>query len=295
MPRLIWVFGGHTYILLVLSCRGSNARDLMIILHKTDICIRSIRKDKANSLKGAHTVFWQFLYIWAATWQKQQNECAPSEDSDQPGHPLCAQWVAKGPRFLMWTAETLIRLGGCPGWSESSLGAHSLCWSCHVTAHFCPVVLQYDLWIKKLYKLCNSVLAKCFNVIEFYFKHAKTLAISAGHKKILNLLMCILMMHKRIWILFWVMVKISHTTITAELKDFPTESQVVKQYNISWQSEMSTKFTCALMTVHWNTKWAVSWQNQQSGMCAQRRLRSAWASAQSDQSLPCPHEESLGP
>ena len=25
-------------------------------------------------------------------------------------------------------------------------------------------------------------------------------------------------------------------------------------------------------------------------LCAQRRLRSAWASAQSDQSLPCPHE-----
>ena len=31
-------------------------------------------------------------------------------------------------------------------------------------------------------------------------------------------------------------------------------------------------------------KWAASWQNQQSGMCAQRRLRSAWASSQSDQS-----------
>ena len=24
---------------------------------------------------------------WATTWQNQQNECAPSEDSDQPGHP----------------------------------------------------------------------------------------------------------------------------------------------------------------------------------------------------------------
>ena len=35
---------------------------------------------------------------------------------------------------------------------------------------------------------------------------------------------------------------------------------------------------------------ATSWQNQQSGMCAQWRLRSAWASAQSDQSLRCPHE-----
>ena len=25
--------------------------------------------------------------IWAASWQNQQNACAPSEDSDQPGHP----------------------------------------------------------------------------------------------------------------------------------------------------------------------------------------------------------------
>ena len=36
---------------------------------------------------------------------------------------------------------------------------------------------------------------------------------------------------------------------------------------------------------------AASWQNQQTGMCAQRRLRWAWASAQSDQSLRCLHEE----
>ena len=40
-------------------------------------------------------------------------------------------------------------------------------------------------------------------------------------------------------------------------------------------------------------KWAASWQNH--GMWAHRRLRSAWASGQSDQSLRCPHEESLGP
>ena len=25
--------------------------------------------------------------IWAATWQNQQSDSAPSEDSDQPGHP----------------------------------------------------------------------------------------------------------------------------------------------------------------------------------------------------------------
>ena len=34
---------------------------------------------------------------------------------------------------------------------------------------------------------------------------------------------------------------------------------------------------------------------QQNGMRAQRRLRSAWVSAQSDQNLRCPPEESLGP
>ena len=32
-------------------------------------------------------------------------------------------------------------------------------------------------------------------------------------------------------------------------------------------------------------KWAAAWQNQQNAMCTRRRLRSAWASAQSDQSL----------
>ena len=35
-------------------------------------------------------------------------------------------------------------------------------------------------------------------------------------------------------------------------------------------------------------------QNQQNYICAQRRQRSAWTSAQSDQSLRCPHEETLG-
>ena len=38
------------------------------------------------------------------------------------------------------TAKTLIRLGGCPGWSESSLGAQSLCWFCHVAAHIILVI-----------------------------------------------------------------------------------------------------------------------------------------------------------
>ena len=36
---------------------------------------------------------------------------------------LCAQWVARAKASFMRTAKTLSRLGGCPGWSESSMGA----------------------------------------------------------------------------------------------------------------------------------------------------------------------------
>ena len=49
--------------------------------------------------------------------------CAPSEDSDQPGHPP-SLWVLSYPTER--TAKTLIRLGGCRDWSESSLGTHAI-------------------------------------------------------------------------------------------------------------------------------------------------------------------------
>ena len=41
-------------------------------------------------------------------------------------------WVLSYP---LSAQRRLIRLGGCPGWSESSLGAQLLCWFCHVAAH----------------------------------------------------------------------------------------------------------------------------------------------------------------
>ena len=56
--------------------------------------------------------------------------CAPSEDSDQPGHPPSLIRVFAvhsvggwGPNVSSCEQQRLIRLGGCPGWSESSLGA----------------------------------------------------------------------------------------------------------------------------------------------------------------------------
>ena len=50
-----------------------------------------------------------------------------------------------------------------------------------------------------------------------------------------------------------------------------------------------------LIVIHLNLDesvlWAAAWPNQQNDLCAQWRLRSAWTSTQSDQSLHCPHEK----
>ena len=56
-------------------------------------------------------------FIWAATWQNQQHECAPSEDSDQPRHPPSLIWVfavrMKKPWVLSYSLSAQGRL-----WSD---------------------------------------------------------------------------------------------------------------------------------------------------------------------------------
>ena len=57
------------------------------------------------------------------------------------------------------------------------------------------------------------------------------------------------------------------------LRQSPSQSKSEKQF--CWSTSL-----CVII-------WATSWQNHQTYMCAQRRLRSAWASAQSDRSSLC--------
>ena len=59
--------------------------------------------------------------------------CVPSEDLDQPGRRpsrirvftvhMRKHWALN---YLLCAQWRLIRLGRCPGWSESSLGAHAI-------------------------------------------------------------------------------------------------------------------------------------------------------------------------
>ena len=55
--------------------------------------------------------------------QRRLRSARASAQSDQSLR--CAlNGLLRTQAFFMPTAKTLIRLGGCPGWSESSLGAH---------------------------------------------------------------------------------------------------------------------------------------------------------------------------
>ena len=72
----------------------------------------------------------------------------PSNDSEQPGHPpsligvftvgMKKHWILSYP---LSAQRRLIRLGGCPGWSESLLGAQSFCWFCHEMAQILVMLI----------------------------------------------------------------------------------------------------------------------------------------------------------
>ena len=88
---------------------------------------------------------------------------APSEDSDQPGHP---------PSLIGVFAVRMKKAhSGCPGWSESSLGAHAIllvfsrggsyCWKPHETNH---VTGMTEIWGGSY--LCHTWYCHIFNGCE---------------------------------------------------------------------------------------------------------------------------------
>ena len=73
---------------------------------------------------------------------KKKKWHVPSKGSDQSGHPAvwseslcCPHEESLGSQLpTECTAKTLIRVGGCPGWSESSLDAHAISLICREAA-----------------------------------------------------------------------------------------------------------------------------------------------------------------
>ena len=64
-------------------------------------------------------------------------------------------WVLSYPLSAL---RRLIRLGGCPGWSESLLGAQSFCGFCHEGAHMW-IDIQFVDW--HTYHCCTKLTINC--------------------------------------------------------------------------------------------------------------------------------------
>ena len=191
LPRLICVFTGPTgNIIVFVMLRLKYWFCYFVMLEILSLLF--VRKNQKQTWRKIKLFFWNVRLLefpvpiascqskftltsqmrlklgtikWAATWQNHRSECAPSEDSDQPGHPPSLIRVLavrmKKPWVLSYPLSAqlrLIRLGGCPGWSESSLGAHSFCWFCHVLAQICMffVLVWFDF---------------CFMALQHIFGH----------------------------------------------------------------------------------------------------------------------------
>ena len=99
--------------------------------------------------------------------------CVLSEDSDQPGHPPSLIKSLRYPHEksigtlpIECTAKALIRLGRCPGWSESSLGTHAIL----LSLSCCGWIL---LWLhRKFIALLDGVL-KAWMLTNCFYMLAK--------------------------------------------------------------------------------------------------------------------------
>ena len=108
---------------------------------------------------------------WAASWQNQQNDCAPSEDSDQPGHPPSLIRVfavrMKKTRVLSYPLSAQRRLWS--DWADAQADLRPrwvhmpLYWFCHEAAHMAlfPAVLSR-------FFPTIGVLSRSFLLIEIY-------------------------------------------------------------------------------------------------------------------------------
>ena len=92
-----WILSDHTS--MERGKKWSTVADLDPIFKVTG----DIRMSKCMQYADKSSLLWQtglgggggisfplntvLIIVWAASWQNQQSDCAPSEDSDQPGHP----------------------------------------------------------------------------------------------------------------------------------------------------------------------------------------------------------------
>ena len=99
---------GQRQSLHVTSLSSSQCNNTLLRQHVQRHWVNSLSNKNMHFKKNSYL---GHIIIWAASWQNQQNDCAPSKDSDQPGQPpslkssLCAQWVAQDPSCFHTDSE----------------------------------------------------------------------------------------------------------------------------------------------------------------------------------------------
>ena len=87
--------------------------------------------------------------------------CVPSEESDKPRH-------------LPSLISLAVCMGGCPGWSESSLGAQSVCWFWHEAAHLvscCCIGSNRTHTVSEGLKFCLGIVKWLFTPNLLFSSH----------------------------------------------------------------------------------------------------------------------------
>ena len=124
--------------------------------------------------------FWYIilLVIWAASWQNQQNACAPSEDSDQPGHPPSLIWVFAMRMKKAWVLSYPLsaQQRHWSDWADAQADL-SLRWAhmqhCHFVGFFTRRLICTVSYLgSKLHSFCQSytpgwlcITLRCFSTI----------------------------------------------------------------------------------------------------------------------------------
>ena len=148
MPRLIWIFAGCTCHFVGFDMRRLISKSFFGI---------TILKVRCSGPKHCSSIsMWCFLIVTgAATWQNQQSDCAPSEDSDQPGHPPSLIRVfavrMKKPWVLSYPFSAQGRLGS--DWADAQADL-SLRWA---HSHFVGFVTGWLIYCWLLFILSQQL------------------------------------------------------------------------------------------------------------------------------------------
>ena len=109
------------------------------------------------------------LIIWAISWQNQQSDCAPSEDSDQPGHPpsLIRVFAVRMRKAWVFSYPLSAQRRLWSDWADAQADL-SLRWAHSHLAGFVMRQLICYIWRVVRPQLAKTSI-KEWNVWEFYY------------------------------------------------------------------------------------------------------------------------------